>query len=118
MLSLKVIDGDIVFENGELVTVEGKHEIDQCADRVLSTNIGEWFLNPSHGIDFKALLGKGVTDDEARAVVREGLGQIPEIATVESITINRDRRARELAIYFIATGKDGSRIESGVKVDA
>lgn len=119
MQSLKLVDGDLVFdENGELVIIEGSEEVAQCAGLALGTNQGEWFLNPGMGIRFRAFLEKKQSEEEMREQIRQGLFQEPRIRTVESIAINIDRLKREITIHFTATAENGDVIEREVMIDA
>jgi phage baseplate assembly protein W len=118
MQSLKLVNGDIIFERGELVLIDSKDEVSQCAEVILSTNKGEWFLDPDFGIDFSILLAKNPNEDEIKDELRSGLFQDPRIKTVDDITLQFNRTDRTLAISFIATGTDGENIVREVNIDA
>ncbi|WP_289142927.1 DUF2634 domain-containing protein [uncultured Brevibacillus sp.] len=119
MQSLKLVNGDIVFdENGELIMIEGPEEVAQCAADVLGTNKKEWFLNPLKGIKFRAFLDKYQSEEEMREEIRQGLFQEPRIKTVESIHFTIDRKKRTIEIHFQATADTGERINEAVTIDA
>ncbi|GED69383.1 DUF2634 domain-containing protein [Brevibacillus reuszeri] len=119
MLSLKLVNGDLAFdEDGELLTIEGPEEIAQCAAITLGTNKNEWFLNPQMGIRFMAFLDKKQSEEEMREEIRQGLFQEPRIKTVESIDFSIDRKKRELEVRFQATAIDGALINEVVTLHA
>jgi phage baseplate assembly protein W len=119
MQSLKLADGDLVFdENGELIMIDGAEEVAQCAELALGTNQGEWFLNPKMGIIFRAFLDKKQSEEEMREQIRQGLFQEPRIKTVETIEFTIDRKNRTIEISFQATADTGESIDEAVTIDA
>ncbi|MEY9097070.1 DUF2634 domain-containing protein [Paenibacillus sp. RC84] len=117
MLSLKLQDGDLVFENDELVMIEGPEELRQCAEIALSTNKGEWFLNPAVGIRFSRFLGKNPSEEAMRNEIRKGLLQDARIKTVDDISFSYDRPGRSVVITFQATATDGEEIRGEVPLN-
>lgn len=113
MFAPKLINGDLVIEDGELLMVEGAAEIAQCCEIIIGTNKGEWFLNPGLGIEFSKLHGKNVTEEAVREQIRAGLRQEPRIDTVESIAVVLDNRTRESKVTFVATSTNGEVVEGG-----
>lgn len=118
MQSLKLVNGDLVFDDsGDLVMIDGEEEVAQCVELTLGTNKGEWFLNPGMGIKFKAFLEKKQSEEEMREEIRQGLFQEPRIRTVESIDFILDQKARTIEVRFVATGVTGETIAEAVKVN-
>lgn len=95
MNSPKLIDGDLVIENGNLLMIEGDEELAQSVRSVLQTRKGEFFLDPEHGMSFDNLLGKTANQDETRDDIIEALSQIDELQAVNEVTFIDDRRARK-----------------------
>ncbi|MGG0757886.1 DUF2634 domain-containing protein [Brevibacillus laterosporus] len=119
MQSLRLVDDDLTFdERGELVWVDQVEEIAQCVQRILSTNKGEWFLNPSMGIRFSVFFEKIPNWDKMREEIRQGIFQEPRIQTVESIDFQVNHKHRSLSIQFVATANTGEEINQEVKIDA
>lgn len=114
MLSPKLINGDWVIENGELIMVDGTEELAQCCAGVLNVNKKEWFLNPELGIPFLALTGKGVTKETIDRIIRQGLRQESRIQTVDSIAVTMDSKNRTCAVSFTATATSGETISEEV----
>ncbi len=94
--------------------IDGPDEIAQSCKVVLGTNKGEWFLNPSLGIDFTKLNGKGISKDAVREQIRIGLRQEPRIQSIESIEVSLDTSLRESKITFTATSNSGEVVQDDV----
>ncbi|KMZ43991.1 MULTISPECIES: hypothetical protein [Bacillales] len=119
MQSLRLVDDDLTFdERGELVWIKEEEEIAQCVQRVLSTNKGEWFLNPSFGIRFSVFFEKIPNWEMMREEIRQGIFQEPRVQTVESIEFQVDRKHRILFIQFVATTNTGVKIKREVNIHA
>jgi phage baseplate assembly protein W len=118
MKTLKLADGDLVFERGTLQMIEGPEEIAQCCEIILGTNQGEWFLNPDMGIPFTAFTGKNLSQEQMIEELRAGLAQEPRIQTVEEILITADGKERTLTVSFVATAVDGAIIRKEVAINA
>jgi phage baseplate assembly protein W len=114
---LKLIDGDLAFENGDFQVVEDKEEIQQCIGIVLGTNKGECFWNPELGIRFLNLVEKP-TDEKIRNEILDGLSQEDRIDTLEDIQITRDTKKRKLIISFTSDLTNGETLESVVTTRA
>jgi phage baseplate assembly protein W len=110
---LKLIDGDLAFENGDFPIIDGKEEIQQCIGIVLGTNKGECFWNPELGIRFLNLVEKP-TDEKIRNEILDGLSQEDRIDTLEDVQITRDTAKRRLIISFISNLTNGETLESVV----
>ncbi len=118
MKDIKIVDGDIVFEKGDLAIVEGKDELRQTVYIGLQTNRGEWFLNPEIGIRHAAFVGKKPNDEEMRAEIIRGAMQDERIQSVEDIRIERDLKNRKLIASFRAVAVSGESIEGEVTLNA
>lgn len=113
MKTLGLINGDLRFENGDFVIINGPDEVAQCIEISFGTNLGEWFLNEAAGTDQVKLLEK-TTDSEARAEVLRVLSQEDRIATIESISVTTDKKARKRNIHYVVTLIDGTVLEREV----
>ncbi|QAS52800.1 DUF2634 domain-containing protein [Halobacillus litoralis] len=109
--------GDLLLENGDMVEIDGAEEIKQSLSLILSTNKGEWFLDPEMGLDFNALLDKP-SDTRIRAAVIEAISQESRVQTIDHIAINQDRQKRVVYIHFKVTTSTNEQIESEVSVNA
>lgn len=118
MKDLKLQDGDLVFEKGDLVMVEGADELRQTVYIGMQTNQGEWFLNPEVGIRHAAFVGKKSNDEEMRAEIIRGVQQDDRIQTVEDIEITHDMRNRKLIASFRGITAGGDSIDGEVTLHA
>lgn len=118
MKDLKLHNGDLVFEKGDLVMVEGADELRQTVYIGMQTNQGEWFLNPEVGIRHAAFVGKKPSDEEMRAEIIRGAMQDERIQTVEDIRIERDPKSRKLTATFRATAVGGESVDGEVEIGA
>lgn len=109
MKTLELINGDLVYENGDFKMIEGEKEIAQCLSIPLGTNLKEWFLDERFGIDFTLILGKS-NDEEARAEVLRVLSQEERVASIDSLTISNDFTNRIRTIRYSVTLIDGSTL--------
>ena len=117
MKTLGLIDGDMRFENGDFVMIDGPEEVAQCIEISLGTNLGEWFLNESAGTEHMRLLEK-TSDNEARAEVLRVLSQEERIETIESLTVATDKKQRKRTISYVVTLVDGNILEREVTLNA
>lgn len=118
MKDLKLKDGDLVFEKGDLAFVEGSDELRQSVYIGLQTNRGEWFLNPEIGIRHAAFVGKNPNEEEMRAEIIRGAMQDERIQSVEDIRIDRDSQKRKLTATFRAVSASGESVEGEVNIGA
>ncbi|OPA77521.1 hypothetical protein BVG16_13805 [Paenibacillus selenitireducens] len=119
MQSLKLIDGDLVIEGGDLLMIDGVGEVIQCADLVLGTNQNEWFLNPPLGIDFGLFRGKNPDEEMMKEDIRRALhDHEPRIQSVDQIDFTYDMKNRNMEITFLATTTEGKQLRSEVGLDA
>jgi hypothetical protein len=99
-----MINGD-TFVDGDLVMVGGQEELRQNIENRLSVNIGEWFLNIKMGLDYAAITGKGVTDEEIDFAIRECCLQDERVKEVKNIKIFRDAKQRTANIDILIIDK-------------
>lgn len=111
MKSFKVSNnGDLIIENGDLVIVDKHEEIRQSIERILTTNVGEWFLDMGFGLDYQAVQGKGKTKERIKLAITEAIYQEPRIKTVDIKDIEVDPN-RHLKVYGVATDLEGNEID-------
>lgn len=95
--------GDLEFDgsrNIKMVTEDDEKV--QSVRLLLTTAMGEWFLNIRHGLDYWAFLGErwpGV-EEETRAVFMEAFEQEPRIEEVLSIGFEFLLEERKLKVRF------------------
>lgn len=119
MIAPKLIDGDLVIENGNLIFVEGDEELAQSVKSALQTRKGEFFLAPEHGMSFDNMVGKVANQDEARDDLIEATSQESRVRSVISVTFTDDKMARKRSVKLTIEKEDGTTLNVGeVPLDA
>lgn len=93
MKTFDLIDGDLLFENGDFVIVDKEKELVQCLEIMMSTYLGEWFLNRDFGFNYHLALEKASSDNIQAEIIRV-LGQEPRIVNIVDVKVILDRRQR------------------------
>lgn len=115
MRAPKIIDGDLVFENGDVVMVDGDEEIIQSVQTTFQTNKGEWFLNTDFGLDRSPLLTKRFDEALAIDAIAEATAQEERIQRIENISFKREGRSLTVDATFIK--EDGQPLQvEGVNI--
>ena len=107
--------GDIVFEKGNIAFVTDNELKAQTLRTVMGTNKGEWFLNANEGVDFKYLLGKGITDDMRLSQCRDACLQVDEALYVSDYRSELDNATRASTLYFTAKDSGGTVLNASQK---
>jgi hypothetical protein len=102
MKTLKLVNDDLVIENGDFVYVDGIDEIAQGIERRITTRLTEFFLDINLGMDYEPLQTKAPDNEAIRDAIGQAITADSRIVTVESISIDLkpDRTAN---ITFKAT---------------
>lgn len=112
MKTLKIVDGDFVFdEAGNLEMVEGDEEIAQGALMNLSIRKGEFELDENIGLDTSFMQNKLVQDEEITDSILEALQVLTDqniIEGAENIMISRQGRSSTIDLDLVKT--DGLNI--------
>jgi len=117
MKTFKIVNGDLVFDGqGNLVIVKGKEEIGQSIERILTTNIGEWFLNLEHGLDYSAIQGKGRDEEGIQLALAEAILQEERVSEVERIDLFLDKD-RHLKINVTVRLQEGDNLQISEVID-
>lgn len=117
MKTFKIVNGDLVFDGqGNLVMVEGKEEIAQSIERILTTNKGEWFLNLEHGLDYQEIQGKGRDIEGIKLAITEAILQVERVSEVERIDLFLDKD-RHLKINVTVRLQEGDTLEVSEVID-
>ncbi|CAM4013007.1 DUF2634 domain-containing protein [Mesobacillus zeae] len=110
MISPKIIDGDLVFENGDWIFAEGNEELVQSVEAILQTSKGEFFLEEEHGLSHSNLVGKEANQEEVRDDIIEALSQEERIASVRDITFFDNKKIRHRTVNITLEKGDGSQL--------
>ena len=115
MKTLGLKNGDLVFENGDFVMIEGVEEVRQCLEIMLSTNLGEWFLNEDFGFNYHLALEKP-EDEEVQAEIARVLAQEERVSTIGEITTEQSKKNRTLSAGYTVGLVGGETISSEVNI--
>lgn len=118
MKDLMLIDGDLVFQDGDLQLIEGPDELAQEMEVELQTNRGEFFLAPDEGLPFNLILQKMPNPEMIRTAVTDTLGRNPRITRLDDLQTDFDAKRRHLDIRVTATGTDDETATVGVNRNA
>ncbi|ADE87500.1 hypothetical protein [Deep-sea thermophilic phage D6E] len=111
MRTPKIMDGDLVFENGDVVMVDGDEELAQSLETIFRTRKGEWFLNEQFGLDFEPFLTKRFDETMATDAIAEAAAQEERIQRIENISFRRE--GRKLYVELTLVKSDGQTLSIG-----
>lgn len=100
--------GDILIENSDIAFIEGNKELCQKIQQMIGTNLGEWFLDESEGIDFRSILTKNPNMDLVRDNIQNALLQIEDGLEIE--TFDYEIRERTMNITFTIKRENGEQV--------
>ncbi|MBN2157930.1 MAG: hypothetical protein JW807_00940 [Spirochaetes bacterium] len=101
MKTLKIINGDLAYENGSFVYITGAECLRQRLELSLRLDQGSWFLNPDAGIDWWSIYdSKYVSDRLIRAEVERVLLADEEVTAITGLNIVYDKEDRKINITF------------------
>jgi phage baseplate assembly protein W len=102
---------DLIFDGqNNLQIVENADEENQSLRTILSTNLGEWFLNSDLGLDYTLLQVKNPDLDIIRQELYSAIMQEVRVSTVDSLDVDYDMELRTLTVAFTATMINGDTI--------
>ena len=108
--------GDVEIRNNKIVMTNDNELMRQKIQKVLSTNKGEWFGNADEGINFRNILKKGVTEEDVKSEILDGLLQIDDSVIITEFSMELDHATRSLNVAFKAENLDGEVIEEEVTI--
>lgn len=109
--------GDFELDGqNSLKMVEGDDAIRQGIWMILTTNLGEWDLEPDLGFARFNILGHKFNEDEAVSELTAAILQNEHVSAVEDVQMDFDRQARKLTINYRAIKSAGGEIEGAVEL--
>jgi hypothetical protein len=103
-------DGDIYIAGGDIWFVGGIDAIAQECKTALQLFTGEYLLDATAGVPWLTLLDRGTTNAQLDAAVRQCLRTVPDVATVDNVTITRDTATRRATIGATVTTDAGATL--------
>lgn len=109
-MDLKLDDNnDLVFENNQLVLVDGADFVKQLLKQRLQTFIGEWFLDTSLGIPyFQEILKKQVNINAVSNIFKNEILNTPGVIEMETFELDFTEGTRHLSLTFSVRTQTGS----------
>ena len=108
MPGLKTVNDDLVFENNELVLVDGLDLVEQLLRQRLQTFLGEWFLDTSLGLPyFQDILVKNPNANVVTSLLKDAILNTPGVIELVSFTPDFDSVNRSLNLSFSVRANDG-----------
>lgn len=104
--------GDVVVEGNDIRLVHGTELLEQKIRQVLSTNRGEWWLDPKEGIPVQKVLKKNPNPAMVRDYVRSAISQVDKSLQMTCCDVVVE--GRSLAVTFTvgwAGGMETMRME-------
>lgn len=112
-------DGDIYIDplTGDFAIVDGQEELRQNIENRLSVNWNEWFLNIKLGLEYAAIQGKGISDEEIEYALRECCYQDDRVQEMQLNSVTRNNHSRHADIDITIIDKDENKIYMKEVVD-
>lgn len=107
-------DGDWDITGGRLTLLTDAPECAQKLTARLRFFRGEWFLDLRQGVPyFEAMLVQNPDINAVRQIIWRIITETPGVKSLESLTLNWDKRTRKLQVLFQATHDSGAIIQGG-----
>ena len=108
-LGLDPLTGDIAFEDGDLVLIEGVDAVAQTLKQRLSFGLGEWFLSINEGVPyFQTILLKNPNIAAIEGIFRNTILSTPGVLELLSLDFDFDSRNRVFEVNFEARSQQGN----------
>lgn len=108
-LGLDPLTGDIAFEDGDLVLIEGVDAVAQTLKQRLSFGLGEWFLSINEGVPyFQTILVKNPNIAAIEGIFRNTILSTPGVLELLSLDFDFDSRNRVFEVNFEARSQQGN----------
>lgn len=93
---------DIILDDaGVLETVSGDETTAQAVRLTLEVYKGEFLFDPTHGTEYKRIMGRkrrDLEEDEVPEVIRAAVFQEPQVAEVSSVEYELEGRGLEISV--------------------
>lgn len=117
-IDFKLVNGDIVFEENNIALASGMDIQVQALRQILSTRLGEYFLNTEEGLDFEVFLGKKeIDEDEMMEALQSAAEQVDGFIEFTQITYEYNEEKRNLKFWLVALFADETSEEIEMEVN-
>lgn len=108
MKGFKVVNGDISITDNNIDMTEGIEFEAQTIETVMLTNKGEDVFDENEGINFRQILGKGITTDMVQTQVKSAFNQVNTDYIIEDFKYEVEKENRVSNVSIKARKSDGS----------
>lgn len=116
--SFMLYNGQFVFDGkNDITMISDDDELVQGVGIIIATNTGEWFLNPSFGLDRFGILGQKLESEKiVNKITTAILTNEPRVNSVDGIELDYSSSERRLGITFTFSKQDGTQLTGTVGV--
>ena len=108
MADIRMQNGDMVLENGELSFVTGQAAIAQHIEMRLKTFLGETVYDASAGVPFiQVIFIKSTPIDSVQFIIEQHILATPGVTGITEFELTLDATTRELSVVGRATTIEG-----------
>ena len=108
MRTFKILNGDLVFSDGDFTELTGLDALTQIIQNRLKLWRNEWFAAPDSGIDYFSLFQeKQLLQQKARKAIRDAILADTRIIKINELDITFDNVTRTMACTFSADSSEG-----------
>lgn len=108
-------DGDLVIgEDGIMQMISGADTTAQNIRMTLKAGKNDFSLVPEHGTDYATVFNPDTDEGTIREVYREAIFQETEVTQLNSISIERNERDRDIKVSFEAVTEKGQEVNESV----
>lgn len=105
MKTFKLINGDLSIKNNNFELIDSNEDIVQGVERIISTRLGEWFLNQEFGLNYDNITQKNYDEDLVRLDFIEALSLDPRFEELlEFEIIQKPNRVGEIKFKARVSG--------------
>lgn len=119
MIAPKIVNGDLVIDNGDIAIVDKDEELRQSIESILLTQFEEFEFDENLGTYYNVFWDKLATIEEKKDAIREAIAQEERISEIDALEIIEDRKSREMTINLVLIKADGNALQiEGVELNA
>jgi hypothetical protein len=109
-IAIDPVTGDLQVASNQLVLLDGPDQVTQQLRSRLRMIAGEWFLDPTRGVDYRGVVWvKGVSDSLVAAEFKRNILTVPGV--LQLIAYSQTLTGRQLAPAFTVQSVDGTTIK-------
>lgn len=110
-IALDPVTGDLRFDRGQLVILEGSEAVAQRIKVHLRTLLGEWVFDTSIGVPWFQQILTGTADAAlVSEVISDELSAIEGVQRVDAVGVAIDRSTRVVTVTIRATAETGESL--------